>query len=36
VAALLSVLALWELRAAARHTLIGELRQLEPQQEGTP
>jgi low temperature requirement protein LtrA len=36
VAALLSALALWELRAAARHTLIGELRDLEPQQEGTP
>jgi low temperature requirement protein LtrA len=36
VAALLSALALWELRALARHSLLGELRHLQPQQEGTP
>jgi low temperature requirement protein LtrA len=36
VAALLSALALWELRTPARHSLMGELRHLQPQQEGTP
>ena len=36
VAALLSALALWELRTPARHALTGELRHLQPQQEGTP
>jgi low temperature requirement protein LtrA len=36
VAAVLSALALWELRALARHSLMGELRHLHPQQEGTP
>jgi low temperature requirement protein LtrA len=36
VAAVLSALALWELRALARHSLVGELRHLHPQQEGTP
>jgi len=36
VAALLSALALWELRPAARHSIGGELRHLHPQQEGTP
>src|SRR3954468_8476096 len=36
VAALLSGLALWELRTLARHSLSGQLRHLQPQQEGTP
>jgi low temperature requirement protein LtrA len=36
VAALLSALALWELRTPARHALTSELRHLQPQQEGTP
>jgi len=36
VAALLGALAMWELRALARHSLLGELRHLQPQQEGTP
>ena len=35
-AALLSALALWELRTLVRHRFIGELRHLHPQQEGTP
>jgi low temperature requirement protein LtrA len=36
VAALLSGLALWELRTFARHSFLGQLRHLQPQQEGTP
>jgi low temperature requirement protein LtrA len=36
VAALLSALALWELRAPARHSFVRELRHLSLQQEGTP
>jgi low temperature requirement protein LtrA len=36
VAALLSALALWELRTLAPHSFFGELRHLQPQQEGTP
>jgi low temperature requirement protein LtrA len=36
VAALLTALALWELRTPARHSAMGELRNLKPQQEGTP
>jgi low temperature requirement protein LtrA len=36
VAALLSGLALWELRTLARHSFLGQLRHLQPQQEGTP
>ena len=36
VAALLSALALWELRTPARHSLVAGLRPLQSQQEGTP
>jgi low temperature requirement protein LtrA len=36
VAALLSALALWELRVPGRHSHVRELRHLHPQQEGTP